>query len=68
MNIIKQYLFWRKYKNRLHEFKEGMCIKLYCIAPNSFEITREKTENWDVWGNEVECDIELTEKEVKHEK
>lgn len=47
MNLIQQYLFWRKYKDRLHEFKEGMSKELYCIAPNSFKITRE---NWGKLG------------------
>ena len=47
INLIRQYLFWKKYKNRLHEFKEGMSPELYAIAPNSFKITRQ---NWKKLG------------------
>ena len=26
---------------------------------------RQKTEGWDVWGNEVECDIKLGDEDGK---
>jgi hypothetical protein len=36
---IRYWLFWRKYKNRLNEFTNGMPIIVYSIAPNSFKIS-----------------------------
>ena len=42
--IIRQYLFWRRWKKKLHLFRNGMHPMIYCIAPNSFKVTRL---NWE---------------------
>ena len=34
-------------------------IELMGDIPRIELFAREKTEGWDVWGNEVECDISL---------
>lgn len=50
MGIMKEYLFWRKHKGeaKIIQYTGIPCsLKLYCIAPNSFKITRE---NWRKQG------------------
>ena len=35
-------------------------IEVFALGGNKIELfARQKTEGWDVWGNEVENDIEL---------
>lgn len=34
-------------------------VQLFGDIPRIELFARQKTEGWDVWGNEVECDIEL---------
>ena len=51
MNIIKQYLFWRKWRKDVALGKfigVPMSIEMYCIAPNSFKTTRENLEQMKV--------------------
>jgi N6-adenosine-specific RNA methylase IME4 len=38
-------------------------VKLMGDIPRVELFARQKTEGWDVWGNEVECDIDLTKAE-----
>lgn len=38
-------------------------IELVGDLPRIELFARQKTPGWDVWGNEVECDIELTNKD-----
>ena len=43
-------------------------MKLVGDIPRVELFARQKTEGWDVWGNEVESDIELstlTKQEIK---
>ena len=40
-------------------------VKLMGDIPRIELFARQKTEGWDVWGNEVESDIELTSQENK---
>ena len=48
IQLIKDYLFWRKYRKWAvtHKF-DGvpMSEEMYCIAPKSFKITRENLRN-----------------------
>jgi len=44
---IRGYLFWRQWKDKLHECKDGMSTILYGIAPNSYKITKQ---NWAKMG------------------
>ena len=50
MGIIRQYLFWRKYRNeaKIVQHKQIPCSpRLYAIDTNSFKTTRE---NWRILG------------------
>ena len=46
------------------EIKERI-VKLYGDLPRIELFARQKTEGWDVWGNEVESDIKLSQLEEK---
>jgi N6-adenosine-specific RNA methylase IME4 len=35
-------------------------VKLFGNLPRIELFARQKTEGWDVWGNEIESDIKLT--------
>jgi len=48
----------RKHSQKPDEIKE-MIVKLMGDIPRIELFARQKTEGWDVWGNEVESDIEL---------
>ena len=39
-------------------------VELLGDLPRIELFARQKPDGWDVWGNEVSCDIELVEKEV----
>jgi len=59
-NNIRQFLSERlgKHSTKPTEIRE----RIYRMFPNVEKIelfARQKTEGWDVWGNEVESDIEL---------
>lgn len=50
--------------------KKPNCIKDLIVRavgdlPRVELFARQKTEGWDVWGNEVECDIKISECEVE---
>lgn len=40
-----------KYSDELLKRWEKICVELFA---------RQSPEGWDVWGNEVECDIDLS--------
>ena len=48
-------------KNGKHSSKPKEMYKIIeAVSGKGIELfARQKTEGWDVWGNEVECDIEL---------
>jgi N6-adenosine-specific RNA methylase IME4 len=52
-----------KYRRTIHSKKPAVVrelIKQWYPTENKIELfAREKTEGWDVWGNEVKSDIEL---------
>lgn len=50
-----------KHSQKPIKFKEDI-VRLFGDLPRIELFAREKTEGWDVWGNEVESDIELKEK------
>ncbi len=54
--------WWNKKRQMKHSKKPGFFRQLIESVSDSPRIelfAREKTEGWDVWGNEVESDIEL---------
>ena len=65
----------RRQSNRVHQFiishieqhskkpdvTRDKILQLMGDLPRVELFARKKTDGWDVWGNEVECDIELTE-------
>lgn len=53
----------REHSQKPNEVRERI-VKLMGNLPRIELFAREKTKGWDVWGNEVESDINL-EKEVK---
>lgn len=40
-------------------------VKLFGDRPRVELFARQKTDGWDVWGNEVECDLEIVDKSKK---
>jgi len=53
---------WFEAKRGLHSVKPQIAREMIekCFDGNKIELfARQKTEGWDVWGNEVESDIEL---------
>jgi N6-adenosine-specific RNA methylase IME4 len=42
-------------------------VQLMGDLPRIELFARQKTDGWDVWGNEVDSSIELSEKETKEE-
>lgn len=58
-SIKNTHLFTRgKHSAKPFQFRE-MITSLYGESPKVELFAREKTEGWDVWGNEVESDIKL---------
>lgn len=53
-----------KHSKKPEETKDKI-IKLVGDLPRIELFARTKTEGWDVWGNEVESDIDLTDNVVK---
>jgi N6-adenosine-specific RNA methylase IME4 len=49
------------------EIKEKI-VQLMGDLPRVELFARQKTEGWDVWGNEVECDIDLSTRQVHENK
>lgn len=49
----------REHSQKPQEVKDKI-IQLMGDLPRIELFARQKTEGWDVWGNEVKCDIELT--------
>jgi N6-adenosine-specific RNA methylase IME4 len=61
---------WVEHKRLKHSQKPPVFRQLIvgCFTGTRLELfAREKTEGWDVWGNEVENDISLTPHKVKGE-
>ena len=57
----------REHSKKPDEFRKEI-VKLVGDIPRVELFARQKTEGWDVWGNEVESDIELstlTKQEIK---
>ena len=46
-------------KQKEYQKVRGEIVKLMGDLPRIELFARQKTEGWDVWGNEVESDIEL---------
>jgi len=56
----------REARNRIVEMMGPLSrIELFARKPNGQLFEDESFEGWDVWGNEVESDIELNEEWVK---
>ena len=47
-----------KHSEKPHVFREKI-VELFGDLPRIELFARQKTEGWDIWGNEVESDIEL---------
>ena len=61
--IVMPYTELRKRGNRHSKKPEEVrnrIVQLMGDLPRIELFAREKTEGWDVWGNEVESDIDLS--------
>jgi len=52
-----------RHSEKPHKFREDI-LSLYGQATRLEMFARNKTEGWDVWGNEVESDICLTQRRI----
>lgn len=50
----------REHSRKPDEIRERI-VNLFGDLPRVELFARNTTDGWDVWGNEVECDIDLTE-------
>jgi len=60
---------WFESKRSLHSRKPQIAREIIdkCFYGTKIELfAREKTEGWDVWGNEVDSDIDLTNKDANY--
>ena len=58
-NISQLHFDVRREHSRKPDAIRGKIVKLFGNLPRIELFARQKTEGWDVWGNEVESDIQL---------